>query len=179
MLSKNDWLDRNMGDVVALMVYVGHGDSLLTRAWPHTPVFTDVIEKWIETVGTHDFAYSCLITMLEGPGWNLIPEPALSWLSRIVSTSVDLPALWKKNDNGLRTAELLQRMYDDPEVHLRNDRSALELFSRLVDRLVAAGISLALDVVRHEGKFMGQRDRGNHRIRDRQRRAFSPIVSLE
>jgi hypothetical protein len=108
---KTDWLDRSMGDVVGLMVYVDRGDTLLLKTWPHAPVFTDMTEKWMERVGTHAFAYSCLVTMLEGPGWNLTPEPALSWLSRIAGTSVDLSALWEKHDNGQRTAELLQRIY--------------------------------------------------------------------
>jgi hypothetical protein len=140
---KNGWLESQMGDAVALMVYVRRGMSLVPEAWPHAPVFIDVTEKWIDTVGTLAYAYSCLITMLEGPGWSFVPEPALSWLSRIVGASPDLPSLWNKDDNGKRTAELLQRMYNEHQAQLRQNPTALERCSRLIDRLVAAGISLA------------------------------------
>jgi hypothetical protein len=130
---KEDWLGSEMGDAVALMVYVRRGRPEVPKTWPHAPLLSDVIDRWGDRVGHNPYPYNCLITMLEGPGWNLTYEPALGWLSRIASASPDLVTLSEKNDNGQRTAELLQRMYNEHQAQLRENPTALERCSRLIE----------------------------------------------
>ena len=136
-------LNRDVLEAVSLIVFVRHGISLLENHWPHAPLFVDVIDRWVTTVGCHPSAYKSLVLMLDGPGRTFAPEPALKWLARVVANSSVPSRLWEESRNGQRTAELLQRSWKDHEGVIRRDTASLRRYASLVDHLVSAGVPLA------------------------------------
>ena len=138
-----DYLNREITDAVSLIVYVRYGKSYLKDEWSHAPLFSDITDKWVSVIGHNPHAYSYLITMLNGPGWTFAPEPALEWLSRIVKAHTDIGKLWCERDNGVRTAELLSRMWKNMDDQIRRDTASLKRYADLIDRLVATGVPLA------------------------------------
>jgi hypothetical protein len=101
------------------------------------------IDSWVSSVGYNPFAFSYLITMLNGPGWNFTPEPALEWLKRCVDASTNIGQFWKEQSNGERVARLLQRMWNNTEGQIRSNTLTLQRYSDLIDQLVGAGTPLA------------------------------------
>jgi hypothetical protein len=141
--ARYDFLNSKIADAVSLIVFVQNGESLLKAEWPYIILFSDIIDKWVKGVGYNPSAYGYLITMLNGPGWQFVPEPALTWLSQSVNASSDLQKLWKEYRNGERTAELLQRMWNSVEDQIRGNTTTLQRYARLIEDLVTAGIPLA------------------------------------
>jgi hypothetical protein len=103
-----------------------------------------------------DDQYEARLRRIVANSADCIPEATAAYLKNLAAggrweakaqilqdTSVDLSALWEKHDNGQCTAELLQRIYNDSQTRLAENRPAMERFSLLIDRLVVAGISLA------------------------------------
>ena len=142
-VANRHYLGSAMDDVVSSIVFVRHGRPLLKDEWPHAVLFYDVIDKWVSSVGYNPFAFSYLITMLNGPGWNLTPDPALEWTKRCVDASANIEQFWKEQSNGERTARLLQRMWNNAEEQIRGNTLTLQCYSDLIDQLVAAGTPLA------------------------------------
>jgi hypothetical protein len=101
-----------------------YGGSYLKAEWPHAFLFADITEKWAERIRHNPSTYGFLITMLNGPGWNFSPEPALEWLNRIANASSDIQGLWGRDSNGKRTAELLMRMWNEAEGYLCNNETS-------------------------------------------------------
>lgn len=137
-----DYLDRDTGEVLQLIVFTQHGSSSIKDDWQHAHLFIDIFDKWVSIAGHNLYAYSHLLTMLNGIGWQFAPEPTLEWLSRCTSNAVH--DLWhEKRENGRRTAELLNRIWNSFERQIRSDSVLLRRYSNLVYRLVEAGIPLA------------------------------------
>jgi hypothetical protein len=137
-----DYLDRDTGEVLQLIVFTQHGSSRIKDNWQHAHLFIDIFDKWVRLAGHHPYAYSHLLTMLNGIGWQFAPEPTLEWLNRCASNAVH--NLWnEERGNGRRTAELLNRIWNGFERQIRGNRVILQRYSNLVYRLVEAGIPLA------------------------------------
>jgi hypothetical protein len=137
-----DYLDRDTGEVLQLIVFTQHGISRIKDDWQHAHLFIDIFDKWVSVAGHNPYAYSHLLTMLNGIGWQFAPEPTLEWLNRCASNAVH--DLWnEERGNGGRTAELLNRIWNTFERQIRSNKVLLQLYSNLVYRLVEAGIPLA------------------------------------
>lgn len=137
-----DYLERDAGEVLQLIVFTQHGSSCIKDDWQHTHLFADIFDKWVSIAGYNPYAYSHLLTMLNGIGWQFAPEPTLEWLSRCASNAIH--DLWnEERGNGRRTAELLDRIWNSFERQIRGDRVLLQRYSDLVYRLLEAGIPLA------------------------------------
>ncbi len=137
-----DYLDRDTGEVLQLIVFTQQGSSRIEDDWQHAHLFIDIFDKWVSIAGHNLYAYSHLLTMLNGIGWQFAPEPTLEWLSRCTSNAVY--DLWnEERKNGRRTAELLNRIWNSFERQIRSDSVLLRQYSNLVYRLVEAGIPLA------------------------------------
>jgi hypothetical protein len=136
------FLPNKIGDAVKLIVFVRYHQSRLKDDWSHALLFSDILNNWVRVIGHNPEAYSSLITMLQGPGWQFAPEPTLEWLNRCASNAVH--DLWnEERGNGRRTAELLNRIWNGFERQIRGNRVILQRYSNLVYRLVEAGIPLA------------------------------------
>ncbi|MBD2580482.1 hypothetical protein [Oscillatoria sp. FACHB-1406] len=137
-----DYLDRDIGEVLQLIVFTQHGSSRIKDDWQHAHLFIDIFDKWVSVAGHNPYAYSHLLTMLNGIGWQFAPESTLEWLNRCASNAVHSKG-YEQRGNGRRTAELLNRIWNSFERQIRNDKVLLELYSNLVYRLVETGIPLA------------------------------------
>ena len=137
-----DYLDRDTGEVLQLIVFTQHASSRIKDDWQHAHLFIDIFDKWISEAGHNPYAYSHLLTMLNGIGWQFAPEQTLKWLNQCASNTVH--KLWnEERGNGRRTAELLNRIWNSYERQIISNNVLLKLYSNLVDRLVEAGIPLA------------------------------------
>jgi hypothetical protein len=137
-----EYLDRDTGEVLQLIVFTQHGSSRIKDDWQHAHLFIDIFDKLISVAGHNPYAYSHLLTMLNGIGWQFAPEPTLEWLNRCASNAVH--NLWnEERGNGRRTAELLNRIWNGFERQIRSNKVLLQLYSNLVYRLLEAGIPLA------------------------------------
>jgi hypothetical protein len=134
-------LNQTIGDVVQLIIFRRNGKSRIRDDWSHTSLFSDIIDKWVRVVGHNPYAYTHLVVMLDGLGWQFAPEPALEWLNQCVNASIH--EFWQERSNGQRTAELLHQMWNNHEKQIRSNPITLQRYSDLVDRLVGAGIALA------------------------------------
>lgn len=137
-----EYLERDTGEVLQLIVFTQHGSSCIKDDWQHPRLFIDIFDKWISVAGHNPYTYSHLLTMINGIGWQFAPEPTLEWLNRCASNAVH--DLWnEERGNGRRTAELLNRIWNSFERQIRSNKVLLQLYSNLVYRLVEAGIPLA------------------------------------
>ncbi|MCT7963589.1 hypothetical protein NG791_23225 [Laspinema sp. D1] len=137
-----DYLDRDTGEVLQLIAFTRHGSSRIKDDWQYAHLFRDIFDKWISVAGHNSYAYSHLLTMLKGIGWQFAPEQTLEWLNQCASNAVH--DLWNEDRrNGSQTAQLLNRIWNSFERQIRGDKILLEFYSDLVYRLVKAGIPLA------------------------------------
>lgn len=142
------YLPQGVSDCVDLIVF-GNGErSVIVREWNHAHLFTGIVSGWVERVGHYADPYSSLLIFLEGPGWSCMPEPALEWLDQIVQACPDIRQVWSEHRNGLRTAGLLQRMFEDDEGAIVTRQESLRRFTAIVDKLADAGVPLAAHIQR-------------------------------
>lgn len=140
--TSDDYLDRDTGEVLQLIIFTQYGKSRIKENWQHAHLFIDIFDKWVSVAGHHPYAYSHLLTMLDGIGQQFAPEPTLEWLNRCANNAIH--DLWnEERGNGRRTAELLNRIWISFERQIRNNKAILKHYSNLVYRLVEAGIPLA------------------------------------
>lgn len=138
----HDYLDNETGEILQLIIFTQYGSSRIKDDWQHAHLFVDVFDKWVGAVGHNPYAYSHLLTMLNGIGWQFSPEPTLKWLSLCASNATH--DLWsEERGNGSRTAELLNRIWNSFEMRIRRNTESLHQYSDLVYRLVGAGVPLA------------------------------------
>ncbi|AOY82180.1 hypothetical protein BJP36_22000 [Moorena producens JHB] len=137
-----EYLDRETGAVLQLIVFTQHGSSRIKDDWQHAHLFIDIFDKWVSVAGHNPYTYRHLLTMLNGIGWQFAPEPIVEWLNRCASNAIH--NLWdEKGGNGRRTAELLNRIWNNFEPKILRNKVTLQRYSNLVYQLVEAGIPLA------------------------------------
>ncbi|MEG5060761.1 hypothetical protein QUB60_06740 [Microcoleus sp. A2-C5] len=137
-----DYLDIDTGEVLQLIVFTQHSSSRIKDDWQHAHLFIDIFDKWVSVAGHNSYAYSHFLTMLNGIGWQFAQKPTLEWLNRCANNAVH--HLWnEQRGNGTRTAELLNRIWNNFEQQIRNNKLILQPYSNLVYQLVKAGIPLA------------------------------------
>ncbi|MDZ7966126.1 MAG: hypothetical protein RM368_14275 [Nostoc sp. DedSLP03] len=139
--ANSSWLSNEMEDVVQLILFSRYSTSRLIDEWPHAHLFSNIINKWVKVIGHNPDAYGHLVTMLNGLGWQFVPEQALEWLSQCVNPTIN--NFWQERRNGERTTELLQKMWNNFENQIRSNNAILNKYSELVYQLVDAGIPLA------------------------------------
>jgi len=138
----HDYLDNETGEILQLIIFTQHGSSRIKDDWQHAHLFVDVFDKWVDVVGHNPYAYSHLLTMLSGIGWQFSPEPTLKWLNQCASNATH--DLWdEERGNDRRTAELLNRIWNSFETQIWRNTEGLQRYSGLVYRLVGAGVPLA------------------------------------
>jgi hypothetical protein len=143
-----DYLDIDTGKVLQLIVFTQHGSSRIKDDWQHAHLFIDIFDKWVSVAGHNSYAYSHFLTMLNGIGWQFAPKRTLEWLNRCTNNAAH--DFWNEpRGNGTRTAELLNRIWNNFERQIRSDKVSLQRYSNLVYRLVEAGIPLA-SVLQHK-----------------------------
>ena len=138
----HDYLDNKTEEILQLIIFTQYGSSRIKDDWQHAHLFVDVFDKWVGVAGHNPYAYSHLVIMLNGIGWQFSPEQTLRWLSQCASNATH--DLWnKERRNGSRTAELLNRIWNSFETQIRRNTESLHQHSDLVYRLVGAGVPLA------------------------------------
>ncbi|MTJ15330.1 hypothetical protein FJR11_22740 [Anabaena sp. UHCC 0187] len=154
-----DYLDRDTEEVLQLIIFTQDSKSRIKEDWQHAHLFIDIFDKWVSVAGHHPYAYSHLLTMLNGIGQQFAPELTLKWLNRCADNAVH--DIWnEQRGNGRRTAELLNRIWSSFERQIRNDKVILKHYSNLVYQLVEAGIPLA-SVLRQQLEKRGSSERSS------------------
>jgi hypothetical protein len=142
MRNDQHW-DEDESEAASVVIFVRHNMALFDEGWEYVTLFTGVIDRWIDVVKRNASFYSHLLIMLSQAMKSFCPEPAMKWLSRFLAASPHANKLLREHQNGVRTAELLERVWNVAEVQIRGDKSTLQRYSWLVDQLVPLGIPLA------------------------------------
>jgi hypothetical protein len=58
-----DYLDRDTGEVLQLIVFTQYGTSRIKDDWQYAHLFIDIFDKWVSIVGYKSYAYSHFLTM--------------------------------------------------------------------------------------------------------------------
>jgi hypothetical protein len=140
--SDQHW-DEDESEAASVVIFVRHNMALFDEGWEYVTLFAGVIDRWIDVVKRRATFYSDLLIMLSQARKSFSPEPALEWLSRFLVASPDAKELLREQQNGVRTAELLELVWKEAEVQIRGDKPTLQRYSWLVDQLVPLGIPLA------------------------------------
>jgi len=135
-----------LDDILALLIFIRQGGTLLTDQWRHAKLFIHGIDQWVETAGTSADRYSGLLILLDVHAKNFGVKTTLRWLSQMTQAADD--DFWRQNGNDYRTGEILAHLWAVGGDHIRGDSESLTAYSRLVDRLVIAGVSVA-NVLQH------------------------------
>jgi len=125
------------------VIFVRRGSPVLTNKWPHAASFTDVIARWVDVLGGAPRYFSNFLRMLEVLRKSFTPFSVLEWINRCSENASEPLVFWREQDNGGRTAALLQHIWNQSEESIRGDESALQMYSRIIDNLVVAGVPLA------------------------------------
>jgi hypothetical protein len=134
---------RSGGEALSLVIFVRRGSPVLTNKWPHAASFTDVIARWVDVLGGAPRYFSNFLRMLEVLRKSFTPFSVLEWINRCSENASEPLVFWREQDNGGRTAALLQHIWNQSEESIRGDESALQMYSRIIDNLVVAGVPLA------------------------------------
>ena len=142
-IEKSDYIDSKLSEALSKIIFVGLGGSLIANEWQHITLFYDVFDKWVGKIGHNPNMYVYLLQILNGPGWLFAPSSALKWLHQCAANSSNIQDFWRSHQNGERTASLLQRLWTEFEDQIRNNDKNSQIYSYLVDSLVAAGVGSA------------------------------------
>jgi hypothetical protein len=134
---------RDTAEVLQLIIFTEHGLPRIKADWQHAHLFTDVFDKWVNVVGHFPHAYSHLLTMLNGIGWQFAPETTLNWITQCARANVNNDLWNEKLENGRKTAELLNRIWIKFEKQIWKNSNSRQHYSEIVDSLVVVGIPLA------------------------------------
>jgi hypothetical protein len=140
---KGHYLERDVEDALALLVFVRFGRFLLDNGWTHIDAFSDVIDNWVSVVGHLPRPYANLLELLSTESASTLDTSImLKWLGAAMAS--DKPDdFWSESSNGVRTARLLQRLWASREEEIGSGPSLLQVYSQIVDELVTAGVPLA------------------------------------
>jgi hypothetical protein len=133
--------EQDAAEAVGFAVFTRFGMCLLDSTWPHAHVFQDTIDRWVSAFGSDASAFRDLAIMLATLGERFAAEIQIDWLNDCHSRVAELHEFVAMN--GERTARLLQTIWD--RTHSLNgiDGTRAARFARLVDTLVANGVSIA------------------------------------
>ncbi|MGB9367324.1 MAG: ATP-binding protein [Xanthobacteraceae bacterium] len=104
--------------------------------WPHLQRFLPLFERAIREFGTNVTLYLAVTTFLKRGGFDLLPQPALSWLHDVVVSKKADQKFWKSN--GEDTVELLKQLLSQEEKPLTLEHR--RLLTSVADMLVDNGV---------------------------------------
>lgn len=135
---KSDHLDREFIVCALTSLFCATPDFSplvcgIDPGWPHLTKFLPTIEHAVSEFGLNETLYLGVITFLKRGGMDLLPDPALPWLLKVVLQKKGNRKFW--DANGEITVELLNQVISQKSALLTNDhrKSIIELADILVD----------------------------------------------
>jgi len=104
--------------------------------WPQLQRFLPIIERAVREFGLNKTLYLAVTVFLKRGGFDLMPEPALSWLRDIVVAKKQNQEFWALN--GEDTVELLKRLLEEKGKHLSDEHRKMIIL--IADILVDNGV---------------------------------------
>jgi hypothetical protein len=104
--------------------------------WPHLRKFLSIIERAICEFGTNVMLYLAVTTFLKRGGIDLLPDPALAWLYKVVSLKKGDQKFWQMN--GENTVELLKMLIAQKDAVLKPEHR--KLITLIADILTDDGV---------------------------------------
>lgn len=126
---------------LAIFTYGGH--CFFDHPWPVLDAVKPIITSWVEEFAESSDGFSYLIVFLSKAGRGLLPDPALGWLQRVVEARGQDARFWRTNDNGSRTAALLERLLDDLGTETTYRSDLVQQVITITDVLISAGVRQA------------------------------------
>jgi hypothetical protein len=104
--------------------------------WPHLGKFLPIIERAVCEFGTNVTLYLAVTTFLKRGGMDLLPDPALAWLYKVVSLKKGDQKFWQMN--GENTVELLKLLIAQKDAMLKPEHR--KLIALIADILTDDGV---------------------------------------
>lgn len=133
------------GECISLMIFTYQG-ALFDHPWPALTAFRTAIDAWVQAFVNSPVYYRQLVVFLQGGGYGLAPDPALTWLSQVIEAHRSDREFWVGTGNGEQTGQLLARVLDDHQATIRASEPLLRQMIRMSDILVSFGVRIAAQV---------------------------------
>jgi hypothetical protein len=104
--------------------------------WPHLKTFLPIVERAVCEFGVNITLYLAVTTFLKRGGFDVMPEPALGWLHKVVASKKDDQAFWESN--GENTVELLKKIIAEKNGVLTVEHR--KLIAMIADILIDNGV---------------------------------------
>jgi hypothetical protein len=133
---KGDHLDREFTSCAFTTLFCVAGDFSplicgVDPGWPHLRKFLPIIERAVCEFGINATLYLAVTTFLKRGGIDLLPDPALAWLYKIVSLKKGDQKFWQMN--GENTVELLKLLIAQKDAVLKpEDRKLITLIADIL-----------------------------------------------
>lgn len=108
----------------------------IDRGWKHWAKFLPLIERAVREFGLHKELFYAIIVFFKGGAFDLLPDPALSWLKDIVLAKRRDQTFWSSNGEG--TVEIIKALVEKDDLVLTSDH--LDAISLITDILVDNGV---------------------------------------
>jgi hypothetical protein len=138
---KGNHLDREFTHCAFTTLFCVAGDFSplicgVDPGWPHLRKFFPIIERAVCEFGTNMTLYLAVTTFLKRGGIDLLPDPALAWLYKVVSLKKGDQKFWQMN--GENTVELLKLLIAQKDAVLKPEHR--KLITLIADILTDDGV---------------------------------------
>ena len=136
----SDYLDREFQSCAMSVLFCAASDFSpaicgVERGWSHWPKFLSIINGLFE-FGLNKILFHAVGVFFKGGGFDLLPDPALSWLKDIAVAKERDQLFWAAN--GESTVEIIKRLVEDGERTLTPEHR--DTITLIADILVDNGV---------------------------------------
>lgn len=154
--------DRGMAISAFLCVPQRGIISAVDDDWPNLPSFLPSIQRAAEKVATERTAFTAMLTMLERRPAELLPQPGLAWIHRVLRLRKSGQEFWRRNSNGELLVLLLRKLVQGQEIAVEDREIVVEAADILIEMGIKGAAHLQQDLVRPKGgtEFVSRRTEG-------------------
>ncbi len=144
-------LHREVNEILGLLIFTDPSGVITWKVTEWKPLWgmTGFINKWVERVGDNPDCFRCLVRLLRGIGFVLVPEFGINWLHRCITRVDDDKDFFKRAGNASSLAELLHDTWSRESKFIQSDRSIFKHFVFLVDKVAEQGEQIAVRLQKH------------------------------
>ena len=122
--------------------------SVIDDDWPNLPALLPSIQRAAETFATERTAFTAMLSMLERRSTQLLPQPGLAWIERVLQVRKSDGDFWHRNSNGELLVLLLRKLVQQQVVVGKNREIVIRAADLLIELGIKGAAHLQQDLVR-------------------------------
>ena len=122
--------------------------SVIDDDWPNLPALLPSIQRAAETFATERTAFTAMLSMLERRSAQLLPQPGLAWIERVLQVRKSDGDFWHRNSNGELLVLLLRKLVQQQVVVGKNREIVIRAADLLIELGIKGAAHLQQDLVR-------------------------------